>query len=308
MTPIFAKAYPSEEITFTADDCENRAEPKKVLLCKPDYYDVVDVKNIYMQNSIGRVNKEKATQQWNHLLHYYETIKQKGILDEVYVIDGAEHCEDMVFAANQSFPWLSWNGEKIVVMSNMKHESRQNEVVYYEDFYKDLGYKIFTLQSRYHFEGMGDMIAHPGKRLLYGGFGQRTEKLVYDEISRMLDAPIILLELVSEQFYHLDTCFLPLNANEVMIAPGAFSDTSLALIKKMFEAVYEIPLQEATVGFACNAHVMYDQKNRSAAIIHRGNPVSLNILQHNSAHVFETDTSEFMKSGGSVFCMKMMVY
>ncbi|MFN3940306.1 MAG: hypothetical protein ACK4IY_06945 [Chitinophagales bacterium] len=50
------------------------------------------------------------------------------------------------------------------------------------------------------------------------------------------------------------------------------------------------------------------QKNKSAAIIQRGNPVTLNLLQQCAAHVVEVDTSEFIKSGGSVFCMKMMVY
>jgi N-dimethylarginine dimethylaminohydrolase len=308
MTPIFAKAYPPEEVHFLADDCENRNEAKKVFLCTPEYFDVTDGKNVYMQNNLRSVHKKKALEEWNALLNIYKHLKEQGILEDVYVIDGAEHCEDMVFCANQSFPWITWSGERIVVMSNMKHESRQNEVVYVEDFYKDLGYKIMNLQSRYHFEGMGDLLAHPGKRLLYGGFGQRTDRQVYDEISRMLDAPVVLLELVNEHFYHLDTCFLPLNANEIMIAPGAFSDESLRIIKKMFEAVYEIPMHEATEGFACNAHILYAPKNKSAAIIQKGNPVALNILQQNAATVLETDTSEFIKSGGSVFCMKMMVY
>ncbi|MBC8045272.1 MAG: hypothetical protein H7Y00_00605 [Fimbriimonadaceae bacterium] len=308
MTPIFAKAYPPEEVFFTADDCENRNEPTKVLLCTPEYFEVKEGNNVYMQNNIGRVNKEKAKEQWNHLHTLYLQLKSAEIIEDVFVVDGAEDFEDMVFCANQSFPWTTWGGEKIVVMSNMKHESRQNEVVYFEDFYKDHGYKIFNIQSRYHFEGMGDMVPHPAKRLLYGGYGLRTDKQVYDEISRMLDTPILLLELINENFYHLDTCFLPLNANEVIIAPGAFSDESLVIIKKMFEAVYEIPFHEATDGFACNAHIVYGHKSKSAAIIQKNNPVTLNILQQNSFKVLETDTSEFIKSGGSVFCMKMMVY
>lgn len=308
MTPIFAKAYPPDEITFTADDCENRKEPGKVLLCTPEYFEVKESRNAYMQNNIGKVSKEKAKQQWEQLRNIYQQLQAAGILDDVFVIDGAEHCEDMVFCANQSFPWTTWSGEKIVVMSNMKHDARQNEVVYFEDFYKDNGYKIFNLQGRYHFEGMGDLIPHPGKRLLYGGFGPRTDRGVYDEVSRILDSPILLVELVHEKFYHLDTCFLPLNANEVILVPAAFSDESLSLIKKMFEAVYEIPMHEAEEGFACNAHVMYGPRGRSAAIIQKNNPVTLNILQHNSSKVLETDTSEFIKSGGSVFCMKMMVY
>lgn len=308
MTPVFAKAYRPEEIHFTLDDCDNRIEPRKVMMCTPDFFDIKDVKNVHMTNN-PPLNKEIAKKQWDALRKVYENFQTLGIIDEVLIVNGVEECEDMVFCANQSFPWVLWNGEKIVVMSNMKHESRQTEVIYFEDFYKDISYKIFNMQSRYHFEGMGDLIAHPGKKLLYGGYGYRSERNAYDEICRMLDAPIITLELVNDSFYHLDTCFLPLNNTEVIVAPDAFSFEAMQIIRRMFEGVYEIPLEEALKGFACNAHMIYNaQKNKSAAIIQRGNPVTLNLLQQCATQVIEVDTSEFIKSGGSVFCMKMMVY
>lgn len=309
MTPVFAKAYGTNEVHFQLEDCDARVEPRKVLMCTPNYYTIVDVKNVRMQNQKGNVNPEKANIQWDNLRNTYLGFKTQKYLDEVHVIDGVEGLEDMVFCANQSFPWVMWNGEKVALMSRMRHENRQNEIPYIEDFYKDHGYKIVDLQSKYHFEGMGDMIAHPGKRLLYGGFGFRSDKNVYEEIARTLDAPIITLELINENYYHLDTCFLPLNHAEVLIAPDAFSPESLAIIRKMFEGVYEIPEQEAIEGFACNAHIIYGtNKMSSAAIIQRNNPVSLNIVQQSAHSVMEVETGEFMKSGGSVFCMKMMVY
>lgn len=309
MTPVFAKSYAPEEIHFSADECDDRPEPRKVLLCTPSYFDIVDVKNPYMQQQQGQINKEKANQQWDQLHTIYLQLKNQHFLDEVSVIDGVEGCEDMVFCANQSFPWITWNGDRIVIMSRMKFSSRQNEIPYFEDFYEDAGYKIFELHGKYHFEGMGDLLPHPGKRLLYGGYGMRTDKHVYEEISRLLDTPVITLELVNENFYHLDTCFLPLNNSEVMIAADAFSPSALQIIRKMFEGVYEIPAEEAMKGFACNAHVIYQPaKNQTAAVIQKGNPLSLNILQQAASVTVETDTSEFMKSGGSVFCMKMMLY
>lgn len=307
MTPVFAKAYRPEDVHFTLDDCDNRKEPRRIMMCTPDYFEIKDVKNVHMQGK--SLNKEKAKQQWEALKATYEKLKEQNIIEDVLIVPGVEECEDMVFCANQSFPWVMWNGEKIVVMSNMMHESRQTEVIYSEDFYKDHGYKIFNMQSRYHFEGMGDLIAHPGKKLLYGGYGFRSERNAYDEVCRMLDAPIITLELINENYYHLDTCFLPLNNTEVIIAPEAFSFDALQIIRKMFEGVYEIPEQEALEGFAANAHMIYQpQKDQSAAIIQRGNPVTLNLLQQCASQVLEVDTSEFMKSGGSVFCMKMMLY
>jgi N-dimethylarginine dimethylaminohydrolase len=309
MPAVFAKTYPANEVHFSLDDCDNRTEPRKVLLCTPDYFDVKDVRNVHMHGNKGNVNPEKAAQQWDNIRNIYLDFKNKGFLDEVHVIDGVEDCEDMVFCANQSFPWVMWNSDKIVIMSRMKHVSRQKEIPYYQDFYEDEGYKIIHLESKYHFEGMGDLLAHPLKKLLYGGYGFRTDKNVYEEISRITDAPIITLELINNNFYHLDTCFLPLNQAEVIIAPRAFSAESLNIIRKMFEGVYEIPEEEALAGFACNAHIIYETtKRKQAAIIQRNNPETLNIIQQNAAIVAETDTSEFAKSGGSVFCMKMMVY
>jgi len=309
MTPVFAKAYSPSEVHFQIEDCDNRNEPRKVMMCTPDYYNVVDVKNVYMQHQKGNISKERANIQWDNIRNSYLALKNQKFLDDVVVINGVEGMEDMVFCANQSFPWVMWNGEKIAIMSRMRHENRQNEIPYIEDFYQDHGYKIVELQSKYHFEGMGDLIAHPGKRVLYGAYGFRSEKAVYDEISRIVDAPIITLELINEHHYHLDTCFLPLNHTEVLIAPDAFTPESLAIIRRMFEGVYEIPEDEAIDGFACNAHIIYGtNKNSSAAVIQRGNPVSLNIIQQSANPVIETDTTEFMKSGGSVFCLKMMFY
>ena len=74
----------------------------KVLLCPPDYFDVVDQKNPYMSRELP-VDRVKARSQWENL---------RGVLQhcgcEVETIDPVEGLEDMVFAANQIFA-----GEKI---------------------------------------------------------------------------------------------------------------------------------------------------------------------------------------------------
>ena len=156
------------------------------------------------------------------------------------------------------------------------------------------------------FEGMGDTIPHPGKRLLYGGFGHRTEPEAYEEISRLLNVPIITLELVSEKYYHLDTCFLPLSIDAVLICESAFSKTALDLIKRTFKEVIIAPEKEAEQ-FALNAHIVVSGEKKYA-IIQQGLPITKGLLRNNGFEVVETDTSEYIKSGGSVFCMKMMIY
>ena len=303
------KVYTANEIDFTINSIEDRPEPKRILMATPDYFDIVDVKNVHMEGNAGKLNKSKANKEWQTLKETFEGFKSDDILEEVLTISGAEGCEDMVFTANQSFPWVRKNGEKIVIMSKMKHESRRREVPYFEQFYKNLGYTPIHLQRTQMFEGMGDLIYHTGKRLLYGGYGHRTEKNAYDEIVEILETPIVALELVDERFYHLDTCFVSLGKEAVMICKEAFSDEGVAALKKLYKRVYFIPIEEAVEYFALNAHTLFNhQTNKKVAVIHQGSIYTVEVLKKEGFDVYEVDTTEFMKSGGSVFCMKMMVY
>jgi len=278
-------------------------------MSSPEYFDIIDVKNAHMDGQKGRLNRELALIQWVNLKHIYQNLLKEKIIKGVDQVNGQKGCEDMVFTANQSFPWLTENGEKVVVMSKMRHISRQKEVPFFRTFYEEAGYKILDLQKAEMFEGMGDTIPHPGRRLLWGGYGHRSSPAAYEEISEMLNVDIITLELKNDLFYHLDTCFVPLDEDTVMITPLAFTKEGLECISKMFKNVIEVPAHEAVNGFALNAHVMINKENNSkVAVIQEGNPNTSAILKANGYKVFETNTSEYMKSGGSVFCMKMMYY
>jgi N-dimethylarginine dimethylaminohydrolase len=80
-------------------------------------------------------------------------------------------------------------------------------------------------------------------------------------------------------------------------------------MKKLFKKVVHIPVDEAIRSFSLNAHVInIDQAGRKVALIHAGSNVTHRTLIEAGYEVIELNTSEFMKSGGSVFCMKMMVY
>ncbi|MFN0050235.1 MAG: dimethylarginine dimethylaminohydrolase family protein, partial [Cytophagales bacterium] len=217
--------------------------------------------------------------------------------------------EDMVFTANQSFPWVAKSGEKIVVLSKMRHESRKREVPFFKSFYENIGYKTIELQHTEMFEGMGDLIYHTGKRLLYGGYGHRTVKNAYNELAQILDCPIIAVELKDERFYHLDTCFVSLGVDAAMIAKEAFTQEGLDVLHKMYKRVHYIPVNEAIDNFALNATTLFNHStSKRMAFIHPGAKNTNDILKKEGFEVIETDTTEYMKSGGSVFCMKMMVY
>jgi N-dimethylarginine dimethylaminohydrolase len=299
----------ASEAQLDIGNIATRKEPGKVLMCSPDYFDVVDVKNPHMEGNAGRIDKYSARKQWDFLKESYGRLVKENILEKFLELPGAKGCEDMVFAANQSFPWITQAGEKVVIMSKMRHESRQKEVPYFEKLYIDLGYKIIHLKNAELFEGMGDAIPHPGKNLIYGGYGHRSDQDAYEEISEILNVPIITLKLTDTRFYHLDTCFLPLDKESLMLFPGAFTKEDLSGIKKMFKNLILVSEDEAAHGFALNAHVIinHDSK-RKIALIQKGSSNTIAQLKEYGFEVIEADTSEYIKSGGSVFCMKMMLY
>jgi len=284
-----------------------RREPLNVIMCTPLHFKIVDEKNVHMKGNLGNTDPDLAQKQWKSLRDIYQQEADSGNIDSLTVMEGAKGCEDMVFCANQSFPWIDYEGENIVVMSRMKHESRQREVGDFETFYELKDYRIFNPPGEGCLEGMGDLIPMPGKRMIFGGYGHRTEFQTLVDIHETLDTDLITLHLVSDSFYHLDTCFIPLDQHTVMIVPLAFDEEGLQKIHSYFKEVIEIPYHEAAVGFALNAHVVNGHKHKFA-IIQKNNPITTNILKSKGYKVYEVDTSEFMKSGGSVFCMKMMYY
>ena len=301
--------YSASTINFGINDIADRREARKVLLCTPDHFDIVDVKNPYMNEQAGSLDKVKSQIQWFDLKKTYKRLQEKGILEEVVTINGVEGCEDMVFCANQTFPWTDNEGNKTVIMSKMKHTSRQREVIHFENFFKKQRYKIAHLKKTNSFEGMGDAIPHFGKRLLYGGYGHRTDLGAYHEISELLQMPIVPLELPNPKFYHLDTCFLPLDQYNVMLCKEAFTNEGIKIIHSLFKNIFPVSEKEAGKTFCLNAHVINDQMTgKKAAILQQGSVEAKKILKENGFEIIETDTSEYMKSGGSVFCMKMMFY
>lgn len=304
---IVNKVYSLSEIDFIVHQIADRQDPRKVVMCTPEYYDVKDVKNVYMNNKA--VNPLVVKRQWLKLKDEYLRLKDRKLIDDLLFIRGVPECEDMVFVINQSFPWQYATGEKVAVMSKMKHSSRQKEIEFVKQFYLEIGYNVLELNRTLVFEGQGDTLPHPGKRLLYGGYGHRTTKEAYDEIAELLRVPVVALELIDERFYHLEKCFLPLDIDTVMICPEAFTFESLQAIKLMFKNVIRIPPIEASGRFSLTSHILYDRKTKTkSALIHYGSSFAYQALEKEGFDIVEVDTSEFIKSGGSVAGLKMMIY
>jgi len=287
-------------IDFTLKDLEEMPQPHRVLMVKPSHFDVEYVINPHMKGQIGKVDNIRAKSEWEFLVTGF---KELGL--DVQILDGEEGLPDMVFCANQSLPYSDGNTQK-VIMSRMFADQRKPEVALIEQWFKKQDYEIHHLNSDKigAFEGMGDALWHPKKKLLWGGFGFRTSPEAYSEISDLLNVPVILLELVNERFYHLDTCMCMLRSDTVMIYPDAFSEQSLELIYKLFDHVIESSSYEAEKFFAVNA-VCPDGKN---VMIQQGCTDVNKKLRDAGFSIHEYSTYQFLKSGGSVFCMKLLYW
>ena len=273
--------------------------PRGVLVCPPDSFDVLDVKNPFMVGQQGKVNTRLAGQQW---LEVTRAVGRSGI--DVRELPAVKGCEDMVFCANPVFCGLDGMGRRVCVLSHMRYPSRQPEVAAHAAWYRANGYRVVELPGSGLFEGSGDALWHPGKRLIWGGWGHRTAKEVYQTISDIFDAPVVPLELKTELFYHLDTCFCALDQETVLVYPPAFTGEGMEMVRHVFPRVIEADRHEAEELMACNAAAL-PGKN---VVIQRGSVKVNGRLRELGFQIVEVDTSEFMKSGGSVFCMKMYLF
>lgn len=288
---------------FDLEKIAPRVEPKTVLMCGPDYFQVKDVKNPHMAAHIGSADRETAILQWERLRHKFEELGYP-----VTVVPAQEGLEDMVYAANQVFVGADDQGVRICVPAEMKHAGRQKEVPFYADWFRANAYKVEELHpvagatQAPRFEGHGDALWHPVKRLIWGGFGFRTEPAAYEQLATILDAPILRLRLTDPTYYHLDTCLAPLDSETAMFYPPAFDDAGRELLNTVFKTLLPVSEREAS-NFACNAAVL----GRNV-ILQEGSPDICKRLRELDFKVEEVNTSEFMKGGGSVYCLKTLVY
>ncbi len=293
-----------EASRLSLNDLPVRIEPGNVLMCPPTYFNVKEAQNPFMEGKVGTVDTGLAKKQWQTLRDNYLEI---GC--EVKTVDAVEDLEDMVFAANQVLPGIDETGKPFAILGEMRHEKRRLEVPWYRQWFLANGYRIIMLSDALEagspvprFEAQGDAIWHPGRKLLWGGYGSRTDREAYPLIHKLLNVPIVLLKLSDPRFYHLDTCFSAIDEETVMIYEGAFDANGLALIKHFFKKVISVSEKDA-LNFALNAVAINEN-----VILQKGSPSTVELLKTCGFNPIEVDTSEFMKSGGSVFCLKMMVY
>ncbi|KAK6010818.1 Amidinotransferase, partial [Ostertagia ostertagi] len=174
---------------------------------------------------------------------------------------------------------------------------RSGEQEHYLKWFKSHG--IQTLGEDYpeFFEGGGDAVFSDPKTL-WAGFGQRSAKGVYERIKALGQFDIVICELIHPNFYHLDTCFAPVDQTTALWYPPAFSEKTKKEILQRLPDSIAISDEEAN-SFVCNAITV-----RNTVLSPIGmQAATREALARRKKAVTDLDMSEFMKSGGACQCL-----
>lgn len=288
----------AEEIDFKVPDLPRMPLPDAVLFVRPAYFQVAYVINPHMEGRIGSVDTEAAYRQWDGVVAAYDAL---GL--DVHRINGRAGLPDMVFCANQTLPAVGPDGSREVVLSNMATEERRREVADFEQFFDDLGYRVHGAPDA-PFEGMGDAVWHFDRRLLWIGTGYRSDSSSVDWVSKTLNVRAVELRLVHPHFYHLDTCLSILDAETALWVPAAFDESGQSIIEWLIPNLIAVPIDEAMSSLACNAHC----PDGHHVVIQTGCHETVRLVRDRGFEVIECETGEFLKAGGSVYCMKQMLW
>ena len=270
------------------------------LLCPPDYFDVIDVRNAHMEGQIGTIDQELA---WNQWLGLADAIESLGL--SVHLLESHEQLVDAVFTANPSLVINDGEGIPRAIIGRMSHSNRRPESSLHRQALEKIGLPCQEIADQVEgcWEGNGDTLRHPGRALIWCGVGSRSDIDCHLEVGRMLDLEVAVLQLPDPDFYHLDTALTLLDEKRAAYVPTAFDETGRALLETAFDRLIEVDDQEARDVLAGNLWCP-DGKH---VLMSAGAPVTQSRLNSEGFQVVEIETGEFLKSGGSVFCMRQEI-
>lgn len=258
----------------------------RVLMCPPDYYGIYYEINPWM--SVAKpANRDLARREWETL---YDLYRELGV--KVELMEAVDGLPDIVFTANAGVA----SGD-LFIPTNFRYPERQGEEKHYLAWFQAHGYRIESVPAGYYFEGMGDVKHY--RDLLFAGFHFRSDVRTHLMVGEKLKKLVVSLELADRRFYHLDTCFCPLDDDLVMYYPPALQDYSREAVRSHTTAQLEVTEEDA-LAFACNC-VLVDRH----IVLNRVSAGLREELESRGFNVHEVDISEFLRAGGGVGCLTL---
>jgi len=255
-------------------------------MCSPDYYGVQYEINPWM-NRERKVDHVTAVKQWKDL---HDILVELGV--RISLLEPVEGLPDLVFTANAAMIV-----ENVAILSRFRHEQRQGEETHNENWLVANGFEVRRMPDDSYFEGAGDALFCGDT--LFSGYRIRSDARSHQLVGEMLGCRVIPIELVDPNYYHLDTCFCPLDSQTALYSPGAFDHYGRAVLGELIDNLIPVDAKDARA-FGCNAVVV-----GSAVVTNVGcEGIAGQIAAHGFTAI-ETPLDEFVKAGGSAKCLTL---
>jgi len=252
----------------------------------PKYFDVEYSINPWMDVS-GHVDRTLAQQQWENLRR---AIEKTGYIVET--LEPVEGQPDMVFICDSGIVY-----KNKVYLSKFRYAERSGEQKHQVQWFTDHGFELFGQDSELCFEGCGDACM-PTPKTLWAGCGPRTDRAVYERIAKLGDFDIVLCDLATPQFFHLDTCFCPVDDKTAMWFPTGLAEHTRRDIKARLPNLIELSEKEANA-FVCNSLTLGNTIISPIGITNQ----TVEKLKEHGFNVVQVNVSEFIKAGGACHCL-----
>jgi N-dimethylarginine dimethylaminohydrolase len=219
----------------------------------------------------------------------------------VETIGAVRGLPDLVFPANAA---VVLDGR--VLVARFRHPERQGEEAVFLSTFEALKRRgviddVVRLPEGVLQEGAGDCIWDADRRLFWAGYGPRSSHSSIAVIEETFGQEVVALELASDRYYHLDTCFCPLAGGKVLYYPPAFTPAAQAAIRERIPVSQRIAATDEEAQAFCVNAVNLDER-----IIMARAPASLRRkLEAKGYTVTEVDLAPFILSGGAAYCMTL---
>jgi len=255
-------------------------------MCPPDHYGIEYEINPWMNRS-RQADHNLAVQQWNDLV---AILQQIGA--DISLLEPVPGLPDLVFTANAGLVH-----KQQIVLSQFRFPERQPEQDIDEQWFESEGYRVHRLSPGLDFEGAGDALFCG--ETLFAGYRIRSDAAGHQEVGRLVKSRVIPMELVDPYYYHLDTCFCPLDEATAIYLPAAFDRYGRQALRAFVPNLLAVDEEEAK-DFACNAVVVDNH-----VVTNVGCPKLHLQLKERGFEPIETPLSEFVKAGGSAKCLTL---
>jgi len=267
----------------------------KFLICPPTYFGIEYEINPWMSRLRG-CDLKLAEAQWSHLR---DVLVRCGA--ELESVEPHPGLPDLVFTANAGLVV----GRR-VVLSRFRFPARSGEEPVFKVWFAAHGFEVTELPPDVFFEGAGDALyggdppaGSAFSEQLFCGYHFRSEIRSHDLIAQWLGRRILSLQLTDPRFYHLDTCFCPLEPGQAMYYPGAFDEYARQVLRANLDDLIEVCEHDA-LRFGCNAVRVGNQ-----IILPTGCTQLVGDLCSRGYTVHPVNLSEYLKSGGAAKCLTL---